>query len=107
MRRIEPDLDLSFLLEIGEVIQISYSLYQVILRFFSEAWISIESECRIVVPGDGVFCWKPEEEISDMKGFTQLLQSRIQSYRVANDCCLTLSFENHCVLQLEVQSSGL
>ena len=92
MNSLHENLDLSYILGTGDLIQIAFSLYQVILRFEEVTMmIDIEAACEVRAPGGSIWIWEPGK-ISDMSGFAKLLESRIQSYKIVSKSELLIAF---------------
>jgi hypothetical protein len=95
MHAIPRDTDLSFLTAGGDLIQVCFSLYQVILRFSeNDTVIDIEGPAEI---RSG---WR-SDEISDMTGFAKLLNSKILGFRVDDTDRIHLAFGNGLILTLK------
>jgi hypothetical protein len=94
MNGLNVNLDLSYICGTGDMIQIAFSLYQVILRFEELTMtIDIESACEVRAPNGSVWTWAPGN-VCDMTGLATLLGSRIQSYQIASESELVLRFTN-------------
>jgi hypothetical protein len=99
MYGLDPSIPLNGLLE-QRLIQIAFSMFQLILNLKEDASISIHGLCRVVTE-DGVIVaeWKPEE-ICDLRDFAAFLDHHIIEYVVPGDGSLRLHFDNERWLEL-------
>jgi hypothetical protein len=104
MSKLTDDLDLSFVLGTGDLIQVAFTLYQVILRF-ERLTVEIFRKCEIVSPSGEHWLWKAEH-VSDMTGFAKILESKIQTYDILPNQKLILTFSNRYHLVLYGDESG-
>jgi hypothetical protein len=107
MSRLKEGLD-KYLPEIvgtGHLIQVQFSLYQIIL-VFERMSLELFQRCEVRCPDDEAWVWNLEQ-ISDMRGFGKLLQSEISAYEVLRPDTVILSFGNRCQLVLRDDRSGL
>jgi hypothetical protein len=105
MSELSANNDFSFVLAAGDLTQVAFSLFQVVLTF-EKMTISIESPCEIISRDGFTWSWRPEQ-ISDMTGFSRLLGSHLLSYRVlARDDRLMLTFSNGHELSLRGENQG-
>jgi hypothetical protein len=101
MHAIPRDTDLSFLTAGGDLIQVCFSLYQVILRFSEDdTVIDIEGPAEIRSGDVIVSSWR-SDEISDMTGFAKLLNSKIVGFQVDDTDRIHLAFGNGLILTLK------
>lgn len=101
--------------ETGELMQVSFSLYQVVLHF-ERMTIDIQQSCEIACPEGRRWVWQEEERdreqrtgeprMSDMTGFAKLLESEIERHEVLPGGKLRLVFSNGCVLLLWDHDNG-
>jgi hypothetical protein len=109
-------LSRTFFADTGEMTQIAFSPYQVIL-YFEHMTIDIESNCEVQYPDGSRWVWEPERKSkvdgpgeaghpSDMAGFAILLKSHILGFEVLPRAQLLLSFSNGCKLLLRANDSG-
>src|SRR5260370_38495273 len=98
MSKLTDDLDLSFVLGTGDLIQVAFTLYQVIL-LFERLTVEIFRKCEIVSPRGEHWLWKAEH-VSDMTGFARILESKIQTYDILPSQKLILTFCNRYHLAL-------
>jgi hypothetical protein len=106
MSRLKEDLD-KYLPEIigtGHLIQVRFSLYQVVL-VFERMSLELFQRCEIRCPDDEAWIWSAQQ-ISDMRGFAKLLESEISAYEIKRPDIVTLSFTNRCQLVLRDDRSG-
>ncbi len=106
MSRLKEDLEkyLHVIIGTGDLIQVKFSLYQVIL-VFERMWLEVYQRCEIRCP-DETWIWSPEQ-ISDMRGFAKLLESGICAYEILRPDTVILCFTNKCQLVLRDDRSGL
>jgi hypothetical protein len=97
-------LPAAFFADAGDVIQIAYSLHQVIVRL-ERMTIDIQSRCEISSPNGTRYQWEPEL-LSDMRGFGELLGSRIERFEAVAGVRLILYFSNGGALLLAGKNSG-
>src|SRR5260370_8629800 len=98
MSQLTDDLDLSFVLGTGDLIQVAFTLYQVILRF-ERLTVEISRKCEIVSPRGAHWLWKAEH-VSDMTGFPKILESEIETYDLFPSPKLILTFSTRYHLAL-------
>ena len=107
MSRLKEELD-KYLPEIvgtGHLIQIQFSLYQVVLMF-ERMSLEVFQRCEVRCPDYEAWSWNPEQ-ISDMRGFAKLLEAEICGYEILRPDTVILSFTNKCELVLRDDKSGL
>jgi hypothetical protein len=83
----------------GELQQIAFSQFQLILHFSRGAEVSIESRLALK-PADSpsvASVWEPEK-FSDLAGFATIIGASIVSYEIPGDGRLVLRFGNGAVL---------
>ncbi len=88
----------------GNLIQIQFSLYQVIL-VFKKMHMEVFQNCEIHCPTKEIWKWNAER-ISDMSGFARLLNSRLISYEIQYPDTVIFRFSNGCELILNDNHSG-
>jgi hypothetical protein len=105
MSRLKEELD-KYLPEIigtGDLIQVQFSLYQVVL-VFERMTVEVFQRCEIRCP-DEAWIWDAEQ-ISDMSGFAKLLGFAISAFEILRPDTVILSFTNKCQLVLRDDRSG-
>jgi hypothetical protein len=82
------------------LIQIAFSMFQLILHLKDDASISIHGVCRVLTEdGTVVAEWKAEE-LCDLRDFAAFLDHHIIEYLVPGDGSLRLHFDNERWLEI-------